>query len=53
MPWYVTQSKKCPSSKPWAVLKKADGSKVACHATKADADRQMAALYAKEGKNKK
>lgn len=49
MPWYVTQSNECPGNKPYAVKKK-DGKLVACHETKAQAEKQLRALYASEGK---
>jgi HK97 family phage prohead protease len=45
MPWHMGKSAECPSSKPWAVIKDADGKVVGCHATKDDAKKQMAALY--------
>ena len=52
MPYKVTtDTQHCPVSKPHAVMK-ADGSKVmGCHATEADANRQMAALHANEKMN--
>jgi HK97 family phage prohead protease len=46
MPWHTARSADCPPAKPWAVILDADGSKVACHATEADAKRHVAALYA-------
>jgi HK97 family phage prohead protease len=48
MPWSVGTHASCPASKPYAVLKDSDGSLVACHATKAKAQKQQAALYAGE-----
>ncbi len=49
MPWHkVPESSKCPTSKPWAVVKDSDGSVAGCHATEAEADDQLAALYASE-----
>jgi len=51
MPWHVAESGKCPASKPWAVIKDSDGSVEGCHASKADANKQMAALYANEETN--
>lgn len=45
MPWHMGKSAECPSSKPWAVIKDDDGKVVGCHMTKADAQKQMAALY--------
>jgi hypothetical protein len=49
VPWHVAKGQGCPASKPWAVVKDSDGSKVACHETKAEATKQVAALYASEG----
>lgn len=49
MPWHVVKSvSKCSASKPWAVIKNQDGSVAGCHETKADALKQLAALYANE-----
>lgn len=48
MPWHVSKSSDCPSSRPWAVIKDSDGSVVACHKTESDAMQQMKALYANE-----
>lgn len=48
MPWTVTQSDRCPASRPWAVLKDDDGSLEGCHETQADANDQLAALNASE-----
>jgi hypothetical protein len=48
-PWHVAKGQGCPASKPWAVILDSDGSKVGCHETKAEADKQVAALYASEG----
>lgn len=48
MPWSVSKSSKCPANKPWAVVKTTDGSLVACHPSKAAAQKQVAALYANE-----
>ena len=44
MPWTVEQSAECPESRPWAVVKDADGSVEGCHATEADASDQLVAL---------
>lgn len=49
MPWHVKMSGSCPASKPWAVIKDADGQVVKCHTTKAHAIDHMKALYAQEG----
>lgn len=48
MPWKAAKSASCPASKPYAVIKKSDGSVVACHATLESAQKQVAALYANE-----
>lgn len=53
MPWHVEKSDSCPPSKPYAVVKDADGSAEGCHATREAARRQLAALYAQEGKTVK
>lgn len=51
VPWHVARnSSKCPSSKPYAVVKDADGSVAGCHATEASANDQLRALYASEPK---
>lgn len=38
----------CPSSKPWAVIKKDDGKKMGCHATKSAAQDQIGAIETNE-----
>lgn len=48
MPYHAAESAKCPASKPWAAIKNADGKVMGCHATKAGAQKQVAALYANE-----
>jgi hypothetical protein len=48
MPWMIEKSDKCPASRPYAVIKEADGSVEGCHATEADAEDQVVALYASE-----
>lgn len=48
MPWSIEKGHGCPSSKPWAVVNEDSGDVEGCHATKADAEAQMAALYANE-----
>lgn len=48
MPWHTAKSDSCPIDKPWAVLKDADGSVVACHQSEESAQAQVAALYASE-----
>jgi len=51
MPYHVAKSGSCPVSKPWAVIKNADGKVMGCHASKTDANKQLAALYAQESKS--
>jgi len=51
MPYSVAQSDRCPASRPWAVTKDSDGQLMGCHATKADAQKQVAALHASEESN--
>ncbi len=48
MPYHVAKSGQCPSDKPWAVLKVGNPKPLGCHPNKADAEKQMAALYANE-----
>lgn len=48
MPWHIGSSEECPDSKPFAVIKDDDDSVAGCHATKAAAEKQLAALYANE-----
>lgn len=48
MPWSVHQDDRCPASRPWAVTKDDDDELEGCHATKAAAAKQQAALYASE-----
>lgn len=43
----------CPQSKPFAVVKKSDGSKVGCHSSRDSAQRQIAAIEANENSNRK
>lgn len=50
MPYHVAKTSKCPSSKPWGVIKDSTGEALYCHPTKAKAEAQMAALYANEPK---
>lgn len=50
VPWHKVQnSGDCPSDKPWAVVKDGTGELAGCHANEADADDQLAALYANDG----
>lgn len=48
MPWHVTKSSECAADTPWAVVKDDDGSVEGCHATEAEANEQMRALYSSE-----
>lgn len=48
MPWHIAKSDACPASKPWAVIKDSDGDVEGCHASKADAQKQLGALNANE-----
>jgi hypothetical protein len=49
VPWHVVQNhSECSDGKPWAVVKDSDSSVAGCHASKSDADKQVAALYANE-----
>lgn len=50
MPWSkIREHADCPTDRPWAVVKDADGSVEGCHPDEAAADRQLAALNAAEG----
>lgn len=53
MPWHVAESSQCPASRPWAVIKDDDGEVEGCHATEAEANKQLAALNASEGEESK
>jgi phage head maturation protease len=49
MPWSIEEGhSSCPASRPFAVVKDADGSVEGCHPSAAAAKRQQAALYANE-----
>lgn len=48
MPWHVSKSDSCPKSKPWAVITDETGKTHGCHATRAEAAKQMAVLYIKQ-----
>lgn len=48
MPWHIGTSDECPAETPVAVIKDDDGSVAGCHANEADAQAQIAALYAEE-----
>jgi hypothetical protein len=47
MPWHISKRPgDCGKAKPWAVVQDSTGKVVGCHTSKADAQKQMAALYA-------
>ena len=49
MPWHVeADAPLCPVSRPYAVIKDEDGEVEGCHPSRAEAEAQMAALYASE-----
>lgn len=48
MPWHVAKSDSCPANKPWAVITNESGKTHGCHATRAEAAKQMAVLYLKQ-----
>lgn len=49
MPWHIVENHaECGSDEPWAVVKNDDGEVEGCHATEAEAQAQMDALYAVE-----
>lgn len=50
MPWHIGTSDDCPTGKPHAVVKDADGAVEGCHETEEQAQAQVAALYAGEEK---
>jgi hypothetical protein len=51
MPWKVTQTDRCPASKPWGVVGGSTGDRLAgCHPTQDAARKQQAALYVHESK---
>jgi len=48
MPWDVKKDRRCPSSRPWGVVKQGDKTLEGCHVSQVHAERQQAALYANE-----
>lgn len=49
MPWHIAeQHSECPVSRPFAVVKDDDETVEGCHGSRADAEEQLAALYANE-----
>jgi len=51
MPWSVKQDDRCPTAKPWGVVKQDDDSLEGCHASEDDARQQQKALYANESRS--
>lgn len=49
MPWHTVRNHSGCGDGQWAVIKDADGTVAGCHDSEAEADDQMAALYASEG----
>ena len=50
MPWHIGRSAQCPSSKSYAIIRNGTSRVEGCHSTREAAERQLAALYANEGK---
>lgn len=49
MPWHIAEKRaECDTAEPFAVVQDDNDKVVGCHATKADAEKQLAALYANE-----
>ena len=49
MPWHIEEDHPdCPTSRPYGVVKDDDGDLEGCHASRSDAQDQMAALYSSE-----
>lgn len=49
MPYQITENDdRCPASEPWSVVKQTDNELMGCHASKDDAQDQLAALNANE-----
>lgn len=48
MPWKVEKGHGCPAGKPWACVNQKSGKVEGCHPSKKAAQKQQAALYAKE-----
>lgn len=47
MPWHIAKRpSQCGASKPWAVIQDSNSKIVGCHASKASAQKQLAALNA-------
>lgn len=50
MPWDVKRDDRCPTAKPWGVVKQDDNALEGCHASEDDAKQQQKALYARESR---
>jgi HK97 family phage prohead protease len=48
LPYHVSKTDECPASKPYGVIKDADGEVMGCHETEDAAKEQMARLYSSE-----
>lgn len=48
MPYHISKSESCPSSKPYAVIKDADGEIMGCHESRSSAEDQLAAIHINE-----
>lgn len=48
MPYHVAKSSECPASRPWAVVKDADGEVMGCHETREGAVAQIGAIESEE-----
>jgi Escherichia/Staphylococcus phage prohead protease len=53
MPYHIAKSAQCPTSKPWAVIKDADGKVMGCHPSHDAAYEQLKALYVHDPNAKK
>lgn len=52
MPWHIEKSAECPASRPWAVVKDADGSIEGCHQSEVAAEQQLTALNIAEAEGR-
>ena len=50
MPWDIKRDDRCPTDKPWGVVRSDDDELEGCHETEEAAKAQQAALYASEGR---
>jgi HK97 family phage major capsid protein/HK97 family phage prohead protease len=51
MPWSIKKDDRCPTDKPWGVVKDTDNELEGCHPSEAAAKKQQAALYANEDRS--